>query len=218
MWGDKSYTNPVNTQKEVFAISVTNLQGVYFNKLGYTTFWWLKPKKELAFIGNTIKVYDITTDVDAHQKFAVLYFLQDDIEKTSREIDRLYVIDPNNKVAKIIETCINLDQYKDKNVLTKIYHILNTADNDVYSTLPFFNKSISKILSHRLLNLIYYYLELNNYDIVNKLSGWIKQLDESNVYSYIYPAIVADRQKNYMLSLDLLKKAEKYDTVELQHM
>lgn len=57
-----------------FAISQTNLVGTYYRD--HALFDWLKTRKPLAIAGGSIFIYDLTHDVEARERLAVLFFGQ----------------------------------------------------------------------------------------------------------------------------------------------
>ncbi len=63
---------PEGATRELLAISVVNLQGVYFAE-GQDRYHWLFQREPVAKIGYSIFVYDITHDADAHRRLAGLY-------------------------------------------------------------------------------------------------------------------------------------------------
>ena len=58
-------------ERELFAISVTCLQGTYFEDK--TTYRWLWEREPVARPGYCIFVYDLTGDADAHRRLAEVY-------------------------------------------------------------------------------------------------------------------------------------------------
>src|SRR5207245_1529652 len=58
--------------RQILAISVVNLQGIYFDK-DRDRYRWLESRTPLTSIGYSIYVYDITGDSEAHMKLADIY-------------------------------------------------------------------------------------------------------------------------------------------------
>jgi hypothetical protein len=58
--------------RQILAISVVNLQGVYFEEKR-DRFRWLRERTPLTTIGHSIYVYDLTKDAEAHQRLAEIY-------------------------------------------------------------------------------------------------------------------------------------------------
>jgi hypothetical protein len=58
--------------KQILAISVVNLQGVYFDEK-QNRFRWLETRLPLTTIGHSIYVYDLTHDAEAHDRLAEIY-------------------------------------------------------------------------------------------------------------------------------------------------
>ncbi|MBN2406463.1 MAG: glycosyltransferase family 39 protein [Elusimicrobia bacterium] len=65
------YINPVDTEKEYFAVSVTNLKGVYYRQKDI--FAWLEKREPLKKIGYSIYIYDISRDLEAAAVFGEIY-------------------------------------------------------------------------------------------------------------------------------------------------
>jgi hypothetical protein len=58
-------------KKIFFAISATNLQGLYYKD--HQSFDWLKERAPAAILMDSIWVYDITRDANAHERMAGMY-------------------------------------------------------------------------------------------------------------------------------------------------
>jgi hypothetical protein len=58
--------------KQILAISVVNLQGIYFDQK-HDRFSWLLKRTPMTTIGHSIHVYDLTNDADAHRQLAKMY-------------------------------------------------------------------------------------------------------------------------------------------------
>jgi Dolichyl-phosphate-mannose-protein mannosyltransferase len=58
--------------RQILAISLVNLQGIYFDK-DRDRYRWLESRTPLTTIGHSIYVYDITGDYEAHMKLADIY-------------------------------------------------------------------------------------------------------------------------------------------------
>ncbi|MFH1260243.1 MAG: glycosyltransferase family 39 protein [Elusimicrobiota bacterium] len=58
-------------EKQIFVLSATNLQGVYFHDKN--VFQWLKKYPLLTQIGYSLFVYDLTNQVEAHQQLEKLF-------------------------------------------------------------------------------------------------------------------------------------------------
>jgi hypothetical protein len=59
--------------RQILAISVVNLQGIYFGDRLYGYHWLQDYRKPLIKIGHSIYVYDLTNDPDAHLHLAEVY-------------------------------------------------------------------------------------------------------------------------------------------------
>ncbi len=58
--------------RQILAISVVNLQGIYFDQK-QDRFSWLRDRTPLTTIGHSIYVYDLTNDEEAHRQLAQMY-------------------------------------------------------------------------------------------------------------------------------------------------
>ncbi|MEW6040629.1 MAG: glycosyltransferase family 39 protein, partial [Elusimicrobiota bacterium] len=92
IWGEKNHLNSKKPVKEILAVSVTNLKGLYFGQAGHNLFKWLENKKPDAMLGYSIYVYDITNDSSAHRQIAQAYYLLGDEIKARRSISRAIAI------------------------------------------------------------------------------------------------------------------------------
>lgn len=90
---------PADSKPQILAISVSNLQGVPWKDP--TMFWWLYDRKPIAKLGNSIFLYDITRDADAHIRLARLYhdarFGSNEYAKG--ELEKVLAIEPKNAEA-----------------------------------------------------------------------------------------------------------------------
>ena len=62
---------PMHSERELLAISVTNLQGTYLSDP--SLYAWLRARSPIARIGWSIHVYDLTGDAAAHRRLAEIY-------------------------------------------------------------------------------------------------------------------------------------------------
>ena len=62
---------PAEIRRELLAISVVNLQGLYL--ADHELYRWLEKRTPIAKIGYSIYVYDVTGDADAHRRLAEVY-------------------------------------------------------------------------------------------------------------------------------------------------
>jgi hypothetical protein len=73
--------------RALLAVSATHIQGVY--RPTPEAFAWLAEREPTAILGHSMFLYDLTTDVNAHQRLAAL-FLQQDMPR-SAEIEEEWV-------------------------------------------------------------------------------------------------------------------------------
>ncbi len=83
---------PSEVNRELIAISVSNLQGVYLrDKQMYS---WLKRRDPIEKIGYTIFIYDITEDAEAHYNLGMIYRESGMLELSDYEFRKAMMIDP----------------------------------------------------------------------------------------------------------------------------
>jgi hypothetical protein len=96
--------NPVDAKKEFIAVSVTNLQDVYF---GNRVFEWLKKKDPVAKLGYSIYVYDISNDIKTTAIIGELYRRKKRYAFAQRQYKRMLYLaagDPKKDNIKIWAT------------------------------------------------------------------------------------------------------------------
>ncbi|MFC2048926.1 ArnT family glycosyltransferase [Elusimicrobiota bacterium] len=95
---ESGYVNPVEVEKEYFAISVTNLQSVYFRDKDF--FKWIRKKKPFRKIGYSIFVYDITEDEESTAILGEIYRALRKTEYAKRQYYRLKYITKDMSIKK----------------------------------------------------------------------------------------------------------------------
>ncbi|MBA3065820.1 glycosyltransferase family 39 protein [bacterium] len=89
------FINPENTEKEYFAVSATNLQGIYFGNFGQTKpFTYFLSKKPVKICGSSIYVYDISGDYLAHMLLGAIYRAHGKKELSDSEFRKAVRINP----------------------------------------------------------------------------------------------------------------------------
>lgn len=78
---------PWGGQQELLAISVANLQGTYLDD--HNMYRWLFDREPVARIGNSIQVYNIAGDPDAHQHLEEIYRRASMTELAEREQEKI---------------------------------------------------------------------------------------------------------------------------------
>ena len=96
------HANRLKPAKEYLAVSATNFHGVYFREFGKDMFYWLQGKQPKTVIGNNIRVYDITSDLQAHEHLANIYFLTGYPKQAERECRRALILSPRSKTASFV--------------------------------------------------------------------------------------------------------------------
>lgn len=96
---------PPEMDRELLAISVVNLHGLYLEegrnlKEARELFQWLARRKPIAQIGYSIYVYDITKDADAHQHLAEVYLKAGLPRRGVAELQKLLALNPHHDEAK----------------------------------------------------------------------------------------------------------------------
>src|SRR5262249_49043320 len=89
---------PLGVKKEVFAISVTNLQGVWLEDKDL--YRWLYLRTPVAKIGYSIFVYDLTGDAEAHIRLAEGYMKVGPRSLAEPELRKALALDPSNPEAR----------------------------------------------------------------------------------------------------------------------
>ncbi len=93
--GAEEIINPENTEKEYFAVSATNLQGIYFGNYGKTKpFSYFLSKKPAKICGSSIYVYDISKDYNAHLLLGAIYRWRGKKELSDSEFRKAVKINP----------------------------------------------------------------------------------------------------------------------------
>ena len=90
-------TVPEGSPREILAVSVTNLQGVYFKDKNL--FRWLYRRTPVAKIGFAIYVYDITGDAEAHLRLAEAYLRMGPRALAVPELRKVLAQEPGNAEA-----------------------------------------------------------------------------------------------------------------------
>ena len=89
--------HPDETDRELLAVSVTNLQGTYLgNKALYR---WLLAREPVAVIGYSIYVYNLTGDAAAHWSLANVYLEAGPSALAIPELKKVVKIRPDNAAA-----------------------------------------------------------------------------------------------------------------------
>src|SRR5579884_457305 len=89
---------PENMHREVLAISVLNLHGMWLENKDL--YHWLYERTPVAKIGWSIFVYDVTHDADAHLQLARIYSNANRPDLAAREIRRVLALEPTNANAR----------------------------------------------------------------------------------------------------------------------
>jgi len=77
---------PLHSERELLAISVSNLQGTYL--IDRDLYGWLRGYSPIARIGWSIHVYDLTGDAAAHRRLAQIYRRAEMKKRAEREEQR----------------------------------------------------------------------------------------------------------------------------------
>lgn len=97
---DGELINPGNTEKEYFAVSATNLQGIYLGHYGRPLAYFLS-KKPAKICGGSIYIYDISNDYRAHLLLGSIYRAQGQKAFADSEFRKAVKISP--EAEKIIQ-------------------------------------------------------------------------------------------------------------------
>ncbi|MEA2081207.1 MAG: glycosyltransferase family 39 protein [Elusimicrobiota bacterium] len=92
---DEKTINSEHAGKEYFAVSATNLQGIYLGNYGKTKpFSYFLSKKPAAICGSSIYVYDISDDYIAHLLIGTIYRSRGKKELSAMEFGKAVKINP----------------------------------------------------------------------------------------------------------------------------
>ena len=104
------HINGSSPSKEYLAVSVTNFHGLYFGEFGKDMFYWLRGRQPKTVIGNTIRVYDITSDARAHEHLAGVYFLSGYPKQAERECKRALALAPRSQMAGFLLALVRIKE------------------------------------------------------------------------------------------------------------
>lgn len=103
IWGEASHLNNALPRREILAVSVTQLQALYLvGPFGFNPLKWAHNLQPIAVIGGSIRIYDITTDAQAHERLAHAYFVAGQLSYARREAARALVLNPGSAWASIL--------------------------------------------------------------------------------------------------------------------
>jgi hypothetical protein len=88
---------PAESTRELLAISVVNLQGIYLRDKDL--YRWLERRTPVARIGYAIYVYDVTGDAEAHVRLAEVYLKTGSRHAARLELDKALALDPSQGEA-----------------------------------------------------------------------------------------------------------------------
>jgi len=97
-WQRSSDVLPQGMRKEILAISVVNLQGVWFEEKDL--YRWLYLRTPVAKIGYSIFVYDLTGDAEAHIRLAEVYLKVGPHSLAEPELRKALTLDSSNSEAR----------------------------------------------------------------------------------------------------------------------
>ena len=111
VWTVEYGTNggPPSGEREIFAVSVVNLQWEILWQQHPYYLDWLRGREPIAKIGYSIYLYDITGDVPAHLGLAGDYIKAGLIlPQAQSEIAKVLLLDPSNAEAKSLAASLHL--------------------------------------------------------------------------------------------------------------
>jgi tetratricopeptide (TPR) repeat protein len=212
IWDKKQYVNSLYPSKEILAISVTNLQGLYFGKIGHDIFFWLKNKKPLNNIGYSIFIYDVTNDYDVHERLAHIYFITSDYEKAIREAKRGLIINPNSTFLYFLlsliyslnkEEVLALEYYKKAKQIINKTELVNSFKGLITNTL-------SQTVYSNALSSLSYLLIKNEFLAEAEETNYLSlSINPRNVYSYIHLGVIYEKKRAFDKALEFLTQAEQ---------
>ncbi len=90
-------TLPDDADREMLAVSVSNLQGMYLRHK--ELYWWLLARTRVATIAESIDVYDLTGDAEAHWTLSNIYLEEGPILLAIPELQRVLTLRPDDAEA-----------------------------------------------------------------------------------------------------------------------
>ena len=147
LWGKKDHVSSEKPQKEILAVSATNLQGLYFGSMGNDLLYWLKEKEPEKVIGGSIFVYDITNDASAHQRLANIYFFSGQFDKSLREALRTAELKPDDGLSHLILSFLYVN-FNSREAVSRFREVVK-----VYPNLEFLYQ---KVITNRPAKTTYY--------------------------------------------------------------
>ncbi|MBN2406370.1 MAG: tetratricopeptide repeat protein [Elusimicrobia bacterium] len=214
--GDTDHVNSAAPEKEILAVSATNLKGVYMGKVGHDILSWLENREPDDKIGYSVFIYDVTRYADAHKYLSHVYFKTRQYEKAEREALRAAAIDPaysdfSSLMLGMIYALRNMDNMavksagrfldspgRDKTFEEMAGLIKNRLDQEAYSA--------------GLASLAYMLLSENKLESTMLVSRLCMTVDRENVNPYVYMGIVYERSGQPEKAVEVLNRAVKVDS------
>jgi tetratricopeptide (TPR) repeat protein len=214
IWGGKAHVNSLKPAKEILAISVTNLQGLYLSRMGVNTFFWLKEKRPKEVIGDTIYVYDVTGDAAAHERLANIYFISGQNAQAARECERALILEPGAPAAVFISALNRLSAKGTEALAMKTMGELLSDDVRYNSALEelaeLADTSYARnVYSARLLDMGLKMLRSNEPRQAERLLRLALTMDRENLYAYINLSVIYLRNSGYKQALEICSDAEE---------
>ncbi|MBI4668255.1 MAG: glycosyltransferase family 39 protein [Elusimicrobia bacterium] len=205
---DASHINSPQPSKEILAISVTNLQGLYFyQQLGPDPFGWLKIKKPIGRAGYSILLYDITNDAYVHEQMAYVYYLYGEYGNVQREAERAISLDPKRVWARYLLAFIAVRKGNWKQGITFALEAMK-ADSELQVLQEKISTPlVATIFAPAMINLSAAFFSAGKTDIGIKFSLMAAKLDPANPTAYVNLSFAYRDLGYYQQAIDAADKA-----------
>jgi len=184
--------NLLNPQKELLAISVNILHSIY--SPDRNLFDWLKKKKLIKKIGYSIFVYNVTTDIDAHENLAEFYLNNGYLNEAKREAERLLILQSDNPVAHFTLSCLYVIEGKEETALLEYEKVEKINPNFLPQRYYYFQEGNQGELYYRsLFTLAAIYFRKSNYERTIHLYEKIIKLYSDSADAYNNLGVVYEK-------------------------
>lgn len=182
LWGKNDHLNSAQPQKELLAVSVTNLQGVYLTGLlGPYGLGWLKDREPDAKIGYSIFIFDVTKDAQTHERLGHIYLLNGNARAARREALRALALDPGRPWAGMI-LAIAADRWDE--ALRRIEVVARKRFEGIPFEKPIWTPDSLRLYSRSLGLIAAQALDRSAVDLAGSTAELAGRLDPSNAQAF----------------------------------
>ncbi|MBI2071325.1 MAG: glycosyltransferase family 39 protein [Elusimicrobia bacterium] len=204
------HINTPNPQREILAISVTKLQGVYFSpQLGADPFYWLKMFQPIDRAGYSILIYDITNNAKAHEMLAHYYYLYGQKRHALREAQRALALDKSMAWAKRLAAMVLLDEKRPREALNYLIPAMKDDQHSGLTQRMAITPQVKEFYATALMNLGILCMEEKNYAEAVRLNFLANQLDPGNHKALVNLGIAYLKNGQPRLALNAFERISK---------